>query len=97
MKCKGIFVFKSVNLREGGQFTNEKGDIVKYPPAYVLKFDEETRDGIIERKLKFPEDNNVLAYKLKELEPYTKICIEFDVILYGTSVKLVPLDLVEGD
>ena len=33
-------VFKSVTTREGGEFTNDKGQVIKYDPSFVIKFDD---------------------------------------------------------
>lgn len=97
MNCKGIFVFKSLTKRDGGEFTNSQGQVIKYDPAYVLKVDEETNDGIMERKLKFPMTNKVLAQALKDLSAYTRICLEFNVEFYNNQVRLLPIALVEGE
>lgn len=86
-------VFKSVTQRDGGEFTNDKGEVIKYDPAFVVKFDEETESGIIERRLKFPTTNKALEHKLKELEPYTKITLICDVQLYSSSAKVLPIDM----
>lgn len=95
MRCKGNFVFKSLDKRAGGEFTNDKGDVIKYDDAYVLKVDEDTNNGIMKRKFKFPTTNTVFADNLKGLEPYTRVCIEFDISFYGSQVKALPLCLVE--
>ncbi len=93
MKCVGEFVFKSVEKREGGSFTNDKGEAVNYDMAYVLKVDELTQNGIFERKLKIDKDNKVLLNKLEKLEAYSKIKIICDVVLYGSNAKVIPVDL----
>lgn len=93
MKCKGEFVYKSVEKREGGSFTNEKGEAVSYDMAYILKVDEITQDGIYERKLKVDKNNTVLLNKLQNIKPYDKIYLICDVVLYGANAKVVPVDL----
>lgn len=95
MKCKGNFVYKSLEKRSGGEFTNDKGQVIKYDEAYILKVDEETDNGIMERKFKFPTTNKVFSDILRELEPYTRVCIEFDVSLFNNQVRLLPICLVE--
>lgn len=93
MKCKGEFVFKSVEKREGGSFTNGEGQVVNYDMAYVLKVDELTQNGIFERKLKIDKANSVLLNKLQNIKPYDKINLICDVVLYGANAKVIPIDL----
>lgn len=95
MRCKGNFVFKSLTTRDGGEFTNQEGQVIKYDTAYILKVDEETDNGIMERKFKFPTTNKEFAKALKELSSYTRVCIEFDVSFYNNQVRLLPIGLVE--
>lgn len=92
-RCKGEFVFKSVEERAGGSFTDANGKIVKYDTAYVLKVDELTDSGIFERKLKIDKANSVLLSKLKNLKAYDKVNLVLDVVLYGSQAKVVPIDL----
>lgn len=94
MRCIGNFVFKSLEKRSGGEFTNDKGQAIKYDEAYVLKVDEETDKGIMERKFKFPTTNTMFFDSLKGLQPYTRVCIQFDISFYGNQVKALPLCLV---
>lgn len=93
MKCKGEFVFKSVEKREGGSFTNDKGQAVNYDMAYVLKVDELTQNGIFERKLKIDKANSVLLSKLQNMKPYDKINLVCDVVLYGANARVIPVDI----
>ena len=93
MRCKGEFVFKSVDKREGGSFTNDKGQAVNYDMAYVLKVDEISENGIFERKLKIDKANSVLLSKLKNLKPYDKMNLICDVVLYGSNARVIPVDL----
>jgi hypothetical protein len=95
MKCRGRFVFKSLEKRPGGEFTNDKGNVVKYKDSYILKVDEETEDGIFERKFKFSPDNKDLAENLSLLSPYSRVWIGFDIQLFGAQVKLVPFELAD--
>lgn len=95
MKCTGKFVFKSINKRDGGTFTNADGKEVSYDDAYLIRADEETETGIQERKFKFPCTNKKLYEDLNLLEPYTRIELEFDVSLYNNQAKLLPISLVE--
>ena len=95
MKCAGRFVFKSVNKRECGTFTNAEGKDISYDDAYIIRADEETDTGIQERKFKFPCTNKKLYEDLSLLEPYTRIELEFDVSLYNNQARLLPISLVE--
>lgn len=93
MKCKGEFVFKSVEKRDGGSFTNDKGQAVNYDMAYILKVDELTSEGIYERKLKIDKANSVLLSKLQNFKPYDKIILVCDVVLYGANARVIPVDI----
>ena len=57
MKCKGEFIFRGIERREGGNFINEKGDTISYKPSYKVKVDEVTEKGVFERVLKVAEEN----------------------------------------
>lgn len=89
-------VFKGVNKRDGGEFTNDKGQVIPYDPSYVIKIDEDVNGDMIERKLKFPVQNKVFYDKLSKLAPYTRIVLECDVQLFANNAKVVPFDIVEG-
>ncbi len=93
MKCKGEFVYKSIEKREGGSFTNDKGQAINYDMAYVLKVDEVSQNGIFERKLKIDKNNTVLLNKLQNVKPYDKITLICDVSLYGANAKVIPVDI----
>lgn len=93
MICKGEFVFKGVEKRDAGSFTNDKGQAVNYDMAYVLKVDEISENGIFERKLKIDKANSVLLSKLKNLKPYDKMNLICDVVLYGSNARVIPVDL----
>lgn len=94
MRCNGIFVFKSVTKRDGGSFTNDKGEEIHYDDSYVLKVDE-VSDEIRERKFKFPCTNKKLYEDLCKLDSYSKICIDFEVVIYNNSCKLLPFSLIQ--
>lgn len=86
-------VYKGVTKREGGEFTNEKGEVVKYEPSYVIKFDEDVNGEIHERRLKFPLTNKVLYSKLDGLDVYSKIALVCDVQLFTGNAKVLPIDI----
>ena len=94
MKAKGLFMFKSIQKREKGSFTNkETGEVIEYGSCYVLVADEVEESGkITERRFKIDEEANYLVGQLSALEPYTKIEIEFDVALYSSNAKLIPVN-----
>lgn len=91
LKIEGVF--KGVSKRDGGEFTNDKGQVVQYEPSYVVKFDETVNGEIQERRLKFPITNNALKHKLSELEPYSKFTLLCDVQLFSANAKVVPMDM----
>lgn len=86
-------IFKSVSKKEGGEFTNDKGQIVKYAPSYIIKIDDNVNGEIVERKLKFPLENKALYNKLSELEAYSKICLVCTVQLFTGNAKVLPVNI----
>lgn len=86
-------VFKSVSKKDGGEFTNDKGQVVKYDSSYIIKIDDNVNGEIIERKLKFPLTNKVLFDKLSKLELYSKITLICDVQLFTGNAKVLPVDI----
>lgn len=90
MKCVGKFKFKGLVKREGGSFTNDRGQEINYNASYLLKVDESTENGIYERGFKIPEDSD-LVLPLSKLQPYQDVTLEFDVNFYGNSIKVVPI------
>lgn len=96
MNTVGAFVFKSISKRDGGSFTNEKGQVVNYDGSYIIQCDDNVNGKVIERLFKFPINNNELFKKLENLKVYSKILINFDIVLYGngSQVKLVATDVV---
>lgn len=93
MKAKGLFMFKSIQCRDKGTFTNkETGEIINYDACNVLICDELKDDGTVkERKFNFPLANKSLAEDLSSLEQYTKIELIFDVMLYSSNAKVEPI------
>lgn len=94
MICKGKFKFKSIEKREGGEFTNDKGQLIRYESLYVIKVDEQTENGIYERRFKISSSDNVLVSKIQRLSAYDDIEMTFDIQFYGNSTKVVPTDIV---
>lgn len=94
MKCRGLFVFKTITFKKSGIFTNEEGKEIAYKSSYILKVDELGENGEInERKFKIPEDKITLINDLKSLETYTKIYLDFNVTLYTSTVSLEVIDV----
>ena len=92
MKAKGLFMYKSIQKREKGSFTNqETGEVIEYGSCYILVVDEIEENGkITERRFKITEENNLLIGEFSTLDPYTKVQIEFYVTLYSSNAKVVP-------
>lgn len=95
MKCVSEFIFKSLEQRPAGKFINDRGENVDYPQSFVMKVDEATEKGINEHKFKFPIENTELANKLFKLQAYTKIMLEFEVVLYGSQARITPTNLID--
>ena len=91
MKCQGIFVFKSVEFVEQGEFKNSSGDLIKYPASYKLCVDEVQPDGkISDVKFKIPESAVDLVNQLRLFKPYEKINLECSVKFYSNGIRVVP-------
>ena len=97
MQAKGLFIFKSLEKKDGGKFTNERGQEVSYAESYQLKVDENNGGSINERKLKISKDNDVLIQKLMKKNPYDKIELLCDIQFYGSVARVIPVDLVDGN
>lgn len=96
MYCKGIVMYKGVEKREGGTFSNN-GQNINYDACYVIKFDEINEGKINERKLKFPLNNKLLFDKFSKFKPYTNVLITCDVVFGQSACRLVPIDVQEYD
>lgn len=95
MKCQGRFVYKELVKKDGGQFTANDGRQINYKPSYLLKVDEVTDKGIYERTFKIPLESS-LASELLEVKPYSDIILEFDVVIFGTNIRVIPTALIES-
>lgn len=91
MYTEGEFIFKSIKARDGGEFTNQQGQVIKYQPAFNVKFDEYVEGEAKERSLKVSQDQLELVSELKTFKPYTKVILGFDVGFNtsGCYIKLV--------
>ena len=90
MKCIGKFKFKGLEKRDGGVFRNSEGKEITYKESYALKVDENIDDVIYDRVFKVPIDSALLT-SLSQLKPYQEFTLEFDVIIYRNSIRLVPV------
>lgn len=90
MNCKGNFVFKGVEKKDGGTFTDDKGKDVKYDACYLLKVDEIIDGKANDRRFRIALDNKNIVETLKNVSLYTAITITFDVVIYATRVRLIP-------
>lgn len=94
MQCQGKFNYKSLGKREAGEFKNERGQLIKYNESYALKVDEILNGNqVVERVFKFPTSNKTLYDKLSTLKIYDTVTLIFNVELYGSQAKLVPIDI----
>lgn len=91
MKAKGLFMFKGVQDRKAGEFTNkDTGEVIKYDASKILIVDELDGSVAHERRFKISKDNKEFFQDLSILEPYTKIELTFSVVLYSSNAKLEP-------
>lgn len=97
MVCIGEFIYKGVEKREGGTFTNDKGQNINYDASYLLKVDELTDSGAYERKLKISKDNTMLVDKLKAKKFYEKINLRCEIVFSNSNVRVIPVDLVDSN
>lgn len=94
MKCQGDFIFKGIEKKDGGEFTNDKGQKIVFKPTYQISLDEIVNGKAEPRTFKFPVENQLLADKFKSLKIYNAILVDFNIELYKTNVKLVPCDVI---
>lgn len=97
MQARGKFIFKSLTKKNGGKFTNEKGQEINYNSSYELKVDENIDGSINERKMKVAESNNILIQKLSGKKPYEPIDLICEIQFYGSIAKIIPVDLVDSN
>ena len=93
MKCKAEVIFKSVNKRSAGQFTQkDTGEIREYKEAYTITFDTINKDGKIkEERAAFNIENTDFYNRLNRLSAYTKIELEFDLNYF----RIEPINFLE--
>lgn len=95
MKCEGNFIYKGIEERKGGEFTNERGRVIKFEPFFKITLDEIVENGKVEtRTFNFPIKNTDLADKFKDLDLYCNIIVAFDIVMFRNNVRLVPYDLI---
>lgn len=93
MQGIGKLVFKSIEVRDGGKFVNERGQEINYATCYIVKCDEVTSSGIDDVKFKIPEEEKILINAFKTFAPYDKIELKFDVTCNGNNLKLIPTEV----
>lgn len=96
MKCQGKFKYKGIKRKDAGVFVNDRGEKIEYKESYQLKVDELTPDGVVERNFKLAIDS-ALVPQLANKALYTDITLEFDVVLYNTSARVVPVALINSN
>lgn len=94
MKCEGNFIYKGIEKRQGGEFTNERGQVIKYDDAFKITLDEVNEGKVITRTFTFSKNNTELENKFKSLKLYDNIVVAFDVVISRNNVKLVPFDMI---
>lgn len=94
MKCRGKFKFKGLTEKQGGEFKNNRGEMIAYKGSYALKVDEITEEGIFERIFKIALDSP-LVQELADKELYSDIILDFDVKFYSSGVGLIPVAIVQ--
>ncbi len=90
MECKGKFKFKQLVRKDGGEFTNDRGQLIQYKDSYTLTVDEQTENGIYERKFKIATDSDIVQELLIK-KPYSDITLTFDINFFGNSLKAIPI------
>lgn len=90
MECKGKFKFKQLVKKEGGEFTNNNGQVISYKESYSLKVDELSENGICERTFKIPVESEIVQELLIK-KPYSDITLTFEIFFYGNSIKAIPI------
>lgn len=94
MQCEGMFKFRGLNHVDAGTFINNNGEKVQYNESYKLKVDELTNYGLQERVFKLAPDNNLLP-TLRQLNVYDDLHLVFDVLVYSSGARLVPVGIVK--
>lgn len=94
MKCEGSFIYKGIEKRKSGEFTNERGRVIKYDAAYKVVLDEIVNGTVLNRVFTFSDKNIELFNKFNGLKLYSNIIVAFDVVIFGNNIKLVPYDMI---
>ena len=92
MQCEGMFKYKGLTHIAAGSFKNDKGETIQYNESYKLKVDEFTPQGIYERTFKVASDS-ALVPEFMKLNVYDDVHILFDVIIYSSSCRVVPVGI----
>lgn len=92
MKCKGNFKYKGIKKRDSGIFQNDKGEEIKYKECYLIKLDEVTESGVYERTFKIATDSQLLN-TLSQIQLYQDVLVEFEVQIFATTCRLIPVNV----
>ena len=91
MICKGLFIFKNIKRKDGGEFVNQQRQKDSYKPSYEVKFDDMVDGEAFERKIKVSEEEGDLIQILSTFKTYQKVIFDFDV---GFNSKGITLKLI---
>lgn len=88
MKGTGEFMYKSIEAREGGKFTNDKGQEINYDACYQLNCDDLETNSV---KFKVLTKDKELVETFRSFKPYTKVKIDFDIVIKNNNCKIIPI------
>lgn len=94
MQCRGNFKFRGLQHVDAGKFVNGDGEEIPYKESYKLKVDEVTGEGVKELVFKIAPDS-VLIPKLREMKIYEDIQLLFDVLIYSSGSRVVPVGIIK--
>lgn len=96
MKAEGTFIFKQIKSRDGGEFTNQTGQVIKYNASHQVTFDEKDEKGELhERKIKVSNDQVELIAFLSKTKSYSWVDLVFDVGFNQNGCYLKLIDAKE--
>lgn len=87
MLTSGKFIYRGIEKKGSGEFTNDKGQLIKFNDRIVVKLDETIEGQVFSREVKL-DLTNPLVEKVKSLQPYSQVVCDFKVDFLGSGVKL---------